>query len=65
MPSRTEATQPGNQEQLLTNRRSARQLNTGRCLTHLFPVTVNTAGTWGQSAIELVQEIGMYVDAAW
>jgi len=30
--------------------------------SHIFvPVTVEMAGTWGQSAIELVQEIGKHI----
>jgi len=37
----------------------ARQPNTELCPSHIIfvPVAVETAGTWGQSAIELVQEI--------
>jgi len=43
------------------NRASASKTAIYRALSvsHIFvPVAVETAGTWGQSAIELVQEIG-------
>jgi len=29
-----------------------------RSLSHLLPVTVETAGTWNQSAIQLIQDLG-------
>ena len=36
-----------------------------RCLpVTFFPVAVETAGTWNQSAIELIQEIGRHITAA-
>jgi len=33
------------------------------CLSHCLPVAVETAGTWNQSAIELIQEIGRRITA--
>ena len=44
---------------------SKTQLNTERYLSHtFFPVAVETAGTWGQLSIELIQEIGRRIATA-
>jgi len=37
--------------------------NNSLCLSHLLPVAVETASTWNQSAIELIQEIGRCITA--
>ena len=33
------------------------------CLSYLLPVAVETAGTWNQSTIDLIQEIGRRIIA--
>jgi len=45
------------------NRASASKTAKYRALSvsHIFVPVVKTAGTWGQSAIELVQEIGKHI----